>query len=114
MRGVYLTPGEHKVEFRFQPPLKTLYLNILALVIGVAVAGFLVVTNRGPAKTDPAPSPNQPPSPVPSSPPSKAPAPSAEPASPAPAHAPTAPAPNSGASPRADRGKTTVKQKNRR
>jgi hypothetical protein len=53
MRGVFLTPGEHTVEFRFQPPLTMLYLSLCGWEIGILTAGYLFYS-RTPA---PAPAP---------------------------------------------------------
>ncbi|MDB6023547.1 MAG: hypothetical protein JWQ04_3404 [Pedosphaera sp.] len=44
MRGVYLEPGTHKVEFRFQPPVGALYVSLAAIGISLLVGGVLVVT----------------------------------------------------------------------
>ena len=54
MRGVYLTPGRHKVEFLFKPPLKTLYISVSAIVVGIILAGYLILT-RAPLPTPEAP-----------------------------------------------------------
>ncbi len=48
MRGVYLTQGEHNVEFRFSLPVKPLYVTLSAMAIGVLLCGFLVVLTRNP------------------------------------------------------------------
>ncbi len=37
MRGVYLQPGTHTVEFKFQPAIKLLYVSGLAVVIALIV-----------------------------------------------------------------------------
>jgi hypothetical protein len=42
MRGVFLTPGDHTVEFRYHTSLKTLYLSLCGWAAGLLVAGFLV------------------------------------------------------------------------
>jgi hypothetical protein len=42
MRGVFLTPGDHTVEFRFQPPLTALYVSLCAWGVGILTAGYLV------------------------------------------------------------------------
>jgi hypothetical protein len=42
MRGVQLEKGEHKIEFRFQPPLTTLYVSLAALAVGFASLAFVV------------------------------------------------------------------------
>jgi len=45
MRGVYLTPGPHRVEFRFQPPFRTLYVSLAALALGLLLVGFVTVSS---------------------------------------------------------------------
>jgi hypothetical protein len=42
MRGVYLTPGAHTVEFKFSLPNKPLYVTVLAMGIGVLLAAFML------------------------------------------------------------------------
>jgi hypothetical protein len=67
MRGVFLTPGHHTVNFRFQPSLNTLYVSLAAVVVGIALAGYLVVKRApvpvapqtAPAPASPAKSPQQ-------------------------------------------------------
>jgi len=90
MRGVYLTPGMHTVLFRFQPSLKTLYLSICSICIGVIVTGFLVVTHTVQHLEKTAPPPAPPP----------------KPSTPTPAPAPPSTNP--------PRGKSSSKQKARR
>jgi hypothetical protein len=46
MRGVYLSPGAHTVEFRFQPPVGPLYVSLAAIGTGILVAGMVFVTGR--------------------------------------------------------------------
>ena len=46
MRGVALSPGDHTVEFRYQPPLKTFYASLCGWAAGILIAGFLVFWNR--------------------------------------------------------------------
>jgi len=41
MRGVFLSPGSHRVEFRYQPPVSGLYVSLAAIIISLALAGFL-------------------------------------------------------------------------
>jgi hypothetical protein len=41
MRGVYLTAGEHTVEFQFGLPTKPLYVTLSAIAIGILLCGFL-------------------------------------------------------------------------
>ena len=43
MRGVYLTPGKHRVEFRFRPPLTAFYISLTGLAAGVLLCGYVVV-----------------------------------------------------------------------
>ena len=59
MRGVFLTPGAHTVEFRFQPPLTTLYLSFCAWGVGILTAGYLIYSRT------PAPAPVPPATPTP-------------------------------------------------
>jgi uncharacterized membrane protein YfhO len=42
MRGVFLPPGQHTVEFRFRPPLKYLYISVTAFVIGLLLGGYVI------------------------------------------------------------------------
>jgi hypothetical protein len=63
MRGVFLTPGEHSVDFQFHPPLKALYVSLSAFVAGIALAGYLMVA-RAPVVAPSAPSPEPLPSPA--------------------------------------------------
>jgi hypothetical protein len=65
MRGVFLSPGNHIIEFRFKPSLKTLYVTLCAIVVGIAVAGYLIATR--PPSVAPAenPLPPRPPAPAP-------------------------------------------------
>jgi hypothetical protein len=65
MRGIFLTPGEHTVEFRYLPPRTTLYVSLCAWGIGILTAGYLVYS-RTPVRTaEPAPVPVPLPAPVP-------------------------------------------------
>ena len=45
MRGVLLQPGTHTVEFRFTPPLGTVYVSVAAVAIGLALCGFLALSS---------------------------------------------------------------------
>ncbi len=52
MRGVYLLPGTHQVEFKFEPPVGLLYVSVIALGIGLLLLGLfivLVVKKQAPA-----------------------------------------------------------------
>ena len=42
MRGVYLTPGAHTVEFKFSLPLGLLYVSLSAIGVGILLCGFLL------------------------------------------------------------------------
>jgi uncharacterized membrane protein YfhO len=48
MRGVYLTPGAHQVEFKFTLPNRPLYISLAAIVVGVLLCGFLILLERRP------------------------------------------------------------------
>lgn len=43
MRGVYLTAGNHRVEFQFSLPMRTFYVSLSAIVLGVVISGILLV-----------------------------------------------------------------------
>jgi hypothetical protein len=47
MRGVYLTPGAHTVEFQFKLPNGPLYVTLTAIAVGIFLLGFLVFLQRG-------------------------------------------------------------------
>jgi hypothetical protein len=52
MRGVYLTPGAHIVEFRFSLPNKPLYVTLAAISTAILLCGLLFFsTRRPPAST---------------------------------------------------------------
>jgi hypothetical protein len=46
MRGVYLTPGAHTVEFQFSVPNSPLYVSFAAVAIGIFLGGLLVFLTR--------------------------------------------------------------------
>ncbi|MGD0350542.1 MAG: hypothetical protein ABSB84_09550 [Verrucomicrobiota bacterium] len=46
MRGVFLTPGAHTVEFKFSQPHKPLYTTLAAFGVGMLLCGFLLVATR--------------------------------------------------------------------
>jgi hypothetical protein len=46
MRGVYLTPGTHTVEFQFKLPNGPLYVSLAAIGILILLAGWLVFSTR--------------------------------------------------------------------
>jgi hypothetical protein len=45
MRGVYLQPGTHTVEFRFEPPVDTLYVSLGAVFVSMLLIGYLILTS---------------------------------------------------------------------
>jgi uncharacterized membrane protein YfhO len=45
MRGVYLQPGTHTVEFRFEPPINTLYASLGAVFVSLLLIGYLILTS---------------------------------------------------------------------
>lgn len=55
MRGVLLGPGEHLVEFRFQPPENMFYVSLAAIILGVAFCGILFAMSRNPGPGPSAP-----------------------------------------------------------
>ena len=55
MRGAYLTPGTHTVEFRFQPPVGPLYVSLAGIAVGLLVMGAVFVTGRRSSSAVPAP-----------------------------------------------------------
>ncbi|HUD46676.1 MAG TPA: hypothetical protein VMR33_07590 [Candidatus Baltobacteraceae bacterium] len=42
MQGVFVPPGHHTIDFRFEPPLKFLYISVAALVVGVLLGSYVV------------------------------------------------------------------------
>ena len=46
MRGVFLPPGAHTVEFHFRLPHKPFYVTLAAILLGVLLCGFLAVSTR--------------------------------------------------------------------
>jgi hypothetical protein len=61
MRGVFVPPGHHRIEFRYQPPLKLLFISLTAFGLGILLAGVVIVTHfRRKPETPPASPANQP------------------------------------------------------
>ena len=53
MRGVYVPAGAHTVEFKFQPPMNTFYVSLVAVCTGLLLCGLLVVVkDPGPEAPD--------------------------------------------------------------
>lgn len=49
VRGVFLDKaGEHRIEFKFQPPLTGLYVSTATVVAGLALLGYLIWAGRRP------------------------------------------------------------------
>jgi hypothetical protein len=46
MRGVVVPPGEHLVEFNFQPPINGLYVSLATWAAGLLLGGYMLVTSR--------------------------------------------------------------------
>lgn len=46
MRGVYLPPGSHTVQFRFELPHAPLYVTMAAIVIGCCLCAYLIAATR--------------------------------------------------------------------
>ncbi len=46
MRGVFLAPGSHVVEFKFRPKLTTAWISLCAWMTGIGTAGFLVWSRK--------------------------------------------------------------------
>ena len=44
MRGVFVPPGRHTIEFRFQAPLQWLYVSVSAFAIGLLLIGYVIST----------------------------------------------------------------------
>jgi hypothetical protein len=45
MQGTFVPAGHHTVEFRYQPPLKLLFISLTAFGVGLLLAGFVIVTH---------------------------------------------------------------------
>ena len=48
MRGVFLSPGSHTVEFEFSFPRMPLYITIVAVSTGIVLCAFLFISTRKP------------------------------------------------------------------
>ena len=67
MRGVYLPEGHHTVEFKYEPPLTSLYVSLSAIGAGILLSGYLVISHRPVAAPASNPAP-EPPPPAPAAP----------------------------------------------
>ena len=64
MRGVFLPPGAHHVEFRFQSPIAMLYVSLAAWGVGILALGVISVSGfRNWANLPPAEAESRPPGP---------------------------------------------------
>src|SRR5262249_15379861 len=57
MRGVQVPTGTHQVEFRFEPPVRALYVSLVGMVIGLVLIGCLLFIKE--PQPAPAPGPDQ-------------------------------------------------------
>ncbi len=46
MRGVYLTPGSHNIEFTFRTDSRPMYVTLAAMIIAGLLAGYVVISAR--------------------------------------------------------------------
>jgi hypothetical protein len=72
MQGVYLLPGTHTIELRFQPPYRLLYVSLAAVCVGAVLLGLVLV----PARQGGEAASQAPPAPAAAKPPQAAPRPS--------------------------------------
>lgn len=41
MRGVYLEPGKHRIQFRFEPPATSLYVSLAAIAVALGLCAWV-------------------------------------------------------------------------
>jgi hypothetical protein len=46
LRGVYLEPGHHEVEFKFRPNIKMLYVDLAAIFVGICLLSYVGFVTR--------------------------------------------------------------------
>jgi hypothetical protein len=46
MRGVFLTPGRHTIEFRYKPVLTAFRCSLCAWAVGILTAGYLIYSRK--------------------------------------------------------------------
>lgn len=61
MRGVFVPPGRHTIEFRFQPPQRILYTSLTAFALGILLGGYVFIAHfvRAPAALATSPLPTR-------------------------------------------------------
>ncbi len=47
MRGVEVPAGDHQVEWRFEPSTRSLYVSLVAILVGFGLIGILAFSRRG-------------------------------------------------------------------
>jgi len=62
-----LPEGHHTVEFKYEPPLTSLYVSLSAIGAGILLSGYLVISHRPVAAPASNPAP-EPPPPAPAAP----------------------------------------------
>jgi hypothetical protein len=55
MRGVYLPPGQHRVEFRFEPSTRTLWFSATMMAAALALLGYTTLPSRHQPRHQPPP-----------------------------------------------------------
>jgi hypothetical protein len=45
MQGTYVPAGQHRIEFRYEPSMKMLYISLTAFGVGILLAGFVIFTH---------------------------------------------------------------------
>jgi hypothetical protein len=58
MRGVHLSPGPHRIEFRFTPPVTGLWVSLAVLGVGLVLLVCVAAFGGTPPKSDDPPSPD--------------------------------------------------------
>jgi uncharacterized membrane protein YfhO len=55
LRGVYLEPGHHVIEFKFRPNIDLFYVNVAAIFVGICLVGYVIVASRRKKEDDDSP-----------------------------------------------------------
>jgi hypothetical protein len=53
MRGVQVPQGSHIVDYRFAPPVNLFYVSLSAIILGLAMLGFLAISSRSGGDAEP-------------------------------------------------------------